>query len=156
MEFRKSLFLLFALVGSLVSHIVGGGSFISPTRLFIELALITGAMATLRGREYEGPALALAILIVQSTAHFILGGGSNTGSQMFFAHILGGVVSYQLITHFDRIWSDIFDLLASLFPKVAKGFVLHVPEIVLPVTEFPVKSFNFSHEDFSRRGPPCN
>jgi hypothetical protein len=75
---------------------------------------------------------------------------------MFFAHILGGVVSYQLITHFDRIWSDIFDLLASLFPKVAKGFVLHVSELALPVTEFPVKSFNFSHEDFSRRGPPCN
>jgi len=156
MEFRKSFFLLFALVGSLVSHIVGGGSFISPARLLIELVLISGAMLTMRGHEYEGPALAFAILMVQSTAHFILGGGSNSGAQMLFGHLLGGVISYQLIAHFDRIWSDIFTLLVSLLPKVAKRFVLSIPGQILPAAPLPRKRFTFSHGDFSRRGPPCN
>jgi hypothetical protein len=156
MEFRKSLFLLFAFVGSLVSHSVGGGSFISPARLLSELALISGAMLTLRGREYEGPALALAILIVQSTAHFILGGANNSGSQMLFAHVVGGVLSYNLITHFDRIWADICSLLASLILKVAKRFDFSIPDHILLVTEFPREFTDFSHKDFSRRGPPCN
>lgn len=156
MEFRKSLFLLFALVGSLVSHIVGGGSFISPSRLLIELALIAGAMLTLRGREYEGPALAFAILIVQGTAHFILGAGSASGAQMLLAHLFGGVVSYQFITHCDRIWTDITSLIESLLPRLPAGFSIPIPAEVSIFLESTQPRFSFAREEISRRGPPCN
>jgi hypothetical protein len=156
MEFRKSFFLLFALAGSLVSHIVGGGSFISPSRLLIEIVLIASAMLTLRGREYEGPALALAILMVQSATHFILGGGSSTGAHMLLAHVIGGVLSYQLISNFDRIWADITSLIASLLPALPLQFSPIIASQSPQFSEFLTASFSFTREDISRRGPPCN
>ena len=156
MEFRKSLFLLFALAGSLVSHIVGGGSFISPTRFLSELALISGAMLLLRGHEYEGPALAFALLIVQGTAHFILGGGSSSDVQMLISHILGGALSYQFIVRFDRIWKDLYSLFASWLPKVLKPYAVAISTQIAQHLELTIPNFKFSHDDFSRRGPPCN
>ena len=155
-EFRKGLFLLFALVGSLASHYVGGGSFISPAQLFLQLILISIASFTLRGRQYEGPALALSILIVQSATHFILGGGSSTGAQMLLAHVIGGVLSYQLISNFDRIWADISSLIASLIPALPLQFSPTIASQSPQFFEFLTASFSFTREDISRRGPPSH
>jgi hypothetical protein len=85
---------------ALVSHTFAGGSFTNIARLFAMLMLIVCALFILGRSVLSGPRLALLVLIVQSSTHFVLGGINSGGIVMSASHIIGGFTSFILLTKF--------------------------------------------------------
>ena len=89
---------------ALISHTFAGGTFTTIGRLFAMLTLIVCALFTLGRSVLSGPRLALLVLIVQSSTHFVLGGINSGGIVMSASHIIGGIASFALLTKSDEFW----------------------------------------------------
>lgn len=90
------------LASVLLSHAIGGGSFISAPSIIAFSILIVGALSISMPQQLEGPHLALLVLISQTLGHFIFGGGAIDAS-MGTSHIIGALIGYRLVVSFDQI-----------------------------------------------------
>ena len=104
-------------LSAIAAHGIAGGTFVDAPRLALEGIAIALALASLQSIKVEGPTLALLILLVQSSSHFILGGGTYLNSlQMTFGHLASGMFSYVAIGYFDLAWDFLATLFMGLFP----------------------------------------
>jgi hypothetical protein len=110
------------LLSALSAHWLAGGTLVqSPNLLWQGLAL--GAfLFALRNIKLEGPSLALLILFIQSSSHFVLGGGTYlNATRMTLAHLLSGVLAYAVVTYFEIVWDFIASAFIALVP--ARNFL---------------------------------
>ena len=154
-DFKAGINAFLLLLGSLASHFAGGGSFIAPSRLIVEGALIFALLFACRYRFLAGPQLALTIVLTQSAGHLILGQASNSNSVMMSSHILGGVISYIAVSRSEAFWMKLSEISFTF------GFALPSKTIVPAFISSPRSHYvlNFLHLELLispvlRRGPP--
>ena len=143
-------------LSAIAAHGIAGGTFVDAPRLALEGIAIALALASLQSLKLEGPSLALLILIVQSSSHFILGGGRYLNSlQMTFGHLASGIFSYMAIGYFDLVWDFVTTLFAGFLPlRIFSALVIRGSNI------FKVGEINFSIQilqltsSLKYRGPP--
>lgn len=145
-----SLFLL-----AVGAHISAGGTFVAFSQMATFLLLVSGVVLLFRSLPNDGPALALAITIVQSVSHFILGGGTYTnGFTMTIGHFASGFISYLMISKFDNAWDRTSDFLTQLIrPRFAVVVVKQVSTSVVQTVDFFKDKF-IEHRSLKYRGPP--
>ena len=146
------------LLSALSAHALAGGSLIQAPNFLWQSLGIGAALFTFRSLKLEGPTLALLILFIQSTSHFLLGGGTyQSESRMTLAHLVSGALSYLAISYFDIAQEFISSTFIALVP--ARPFLtFSLPEF----TRFTNAGSNstFQIRQLSAflkfRGPPLN
>ena len=114
-----TLFVRFQILflSALSAHSLAGGTFIETPNLLWQSFVIGAVLFCVRSFKLEGPALALLILFIQSTSHFLLGGGSYQSElNMTLAHVLSGVLSYLAISYFEIAREFISSTFVFLIP----------------------------------------
>ena len=144
------------LVSALSAHWLAGGTFVETPK-FVWQGLVLGAfLFALRNVKLEGPSLALLILFIQSSSHFVLGGGTYLNeSRMTLAHLVSGVISYLVILYFEIAWDFMASSFVALVPR--KPFLtLFLPELLRYVTVGNNSTFQIRQLTASLkfRGPP--
>jgi hypothetical protein len=96
------------LLSAIAAHELAGGSLIQTPNLLWQGIGLGALLFGIRSIRLEGPSLALLILFIQSTSHFVLGGGTyQNESRMTLAHVISGVISYLVISYFELVWEFI-------------------------------------------------
>jgi hypothetical protein len=145
------------LIASLTAHILAGGERLS-LHSALTLTFFSIAIAAFLIRKDGDPIrVALAIFIAQNAGHFILGGQAPSDSQMLFAHVSAGALSYHLLRYFDRNLPD----LGSAFIALLAPALPHLQiKVSLPpfVSDFSYQSLNTQYLStaYSLRGPPLH
>ncbi len=144
------------LLSALSAHILAGGTLVETPNLFWQAIGIGSLLFGIRSIKLEGPSLALLILLIQSTSHFVVGGGTYINeSRMNLAHTFSGVISYFAIAYFELALNFIASLLGAIIP--AKFFTfISAPEVFGCTSlgdgpTFQIRQL-FASLDF--RGPP--
>ena len=146
------------LLSALSAHALAGGSLIQAPNFLWQSLGIGAALFTFRSLKLEGPTLALLILFIQSTSHFLLGGGTyQSESRMSLAHLFSGVLSYLAISYFEIAWEAVSRAFIALVP--ARPFLtFSLPEL----TRYPLADRNSAFQirqltaSLKFRGPPLN
>ena len=114
-----TLFVRFQILflSALSAHSLAGGTFVETPNLLWQSFGIGVVLFCIRRIKLEGPSLALLVLFIQSSSHFVLGGGTYLNeTRMTFAHILSGVLAYTVVTYFEIIWDLITSAFIALVP----------------------------------------
>ena len=126
-----TLFVRFQILflSALLAHSLAGGTFVETPNLLWQGLAIGVVLFCVRSIKLEGPALALLILVIQSTSHFLLGGGTYQSElRMTLAHVLSGVLSYLAISYFEIAREFISSTFVFLIP--ARPFSIpFIPEL---------------------------
>jgi len=146
------------LLSALAAHELAGGSLIQTPNFIWQSLGIGFVLFCIRSIKLEGPTLALLILFIQSTSHFLLGGGSyQSESRMTLAHLLSGFLSYLAISYLEIAQEFISSTFVALVP--ARPFsILSLPEL----TRYSNASSNSTFQIrqltafLNFRGPPLN
>jgi len=146
------------LLSALSAHDLAGGSLIQTPNFVWQCLGIGAVLFCIRNIKLEGPTLALLILFIQSTSHFLLGGGTyQSESRMTFAHLFSGVLSYLTISYFEIVWEVVSTAFIALVP--AKAFLtFSLPEL----TRYTIANSNSAFQirqltaSLKFRGPPLN
>jgi hypothetical protein len=105
------------LLSALSAHWLAGGNLVETPNLLWQAIALGAFLFALRNIKLEGPSLALLVLFIQSSSHFVLGGGTYLNeTRMTFAHILSGVLAYTVVTYFEIIWDLITSAFIALVP----------------------------------------
>ena len=152
----QSVKLVVLFLSAIAAHGIAGGAFVDAPHLALEGISIALALTPLQSLKLEGPSLALLILIVQSSSHFILGGGTYLNSlQMTFGHLASGIFSYMAIGYFELVWDFVTTLFAGFLPlRIFSALVIRGSNI------FKVGEINFFFQikqltaSLTFRGPP--
>lgn len=141
---------------ALLAHVLAGGSLVHPRELISQLGAISLASFLLRSSRLEGPSLALLILGVQSSSHFILGGNSyNSEISMTLSHLGASVLAYILIQNFESAWDLFLEVLSKFAPKlVVSPLELKEKVSTTPVVLYIISSLRFIANSVVSRGPP--
>lgn len=145
-------------LAALSAHVLAGGSLVQISSLVWQILCIAATLFCIRGVKLEGPALALTVLFIQSTSHFLLGGGSyQNESRMTLAHCASGYLSYLAITYFEILWKVLTSAAVALVP--ARPF----SRIYLPkLTRYALAKSNATFQirqltaSLKFRGPPMD
>ena len=146
------------LLSALSAHALAGGSLIQAPNFLWQSLGIGAALFSLRSLKLEGPTLALLILFIQSTSHFLLGGGTyQSESRMTLAHLVSGALSYLAISYFDIAQEFISSTFIALVP--ARPFLTFSLQ---GLTRYRIADGNFAFQIrqltafLKFRGPPLN
>lgn len=126
-----SVFIRFQVLflSALSAHAIAGGSLFQTPNLLWQSIGIAAALFSFRNLKLEGPTLALLILFIQSSSHFLLGGGSyQSESRMTLAHLLSGVLSYAAISYFEIAQDYVISVFIALVPERPFS-ILSLPEL---------------------------
>jgi hypothetical protein len=147
---------LILLLSALCAHEASGGTFIGTHQLLWQSAVTASAIFAIRNITLEGPSLAMAILFLQSTSHFILGGGSsNSAWLMGVAHLISGIISYFAITYSDCAWAYLLFIARYLLPQKQFTSSISIPSAVQPEFKEKPSLKNWrSIPSLNLRGPP--
>ena len=142
-------------LGTLVAHVAAGGTFVAPVHLVGNAIFLAFPLVVLSRIRLEGPKLALLILIAQSSGHLILGGIAHSNLTMLLSHLLGGFLSFILISRCEQIWERALGVLFQfLLPLRLRLLSINTnPAHLLPQGRI----FGFSTHStlqFLFRGPP--
>ena len=139
----------------ILAHILAGGDVVNPGRFLFLISLIAISLFLTRGQNLEGPQLALLVVMLQSSGHFILGmADKSTDLQMITAHIIAGVISYHTVRHFDGFHDFFAKFIDSLqIPnfKVLEILIQEAPHVVADQLVFIQST---TTESNLVRGPP--
>lgn len=143
-------------LSALSAHELAGGTLIQPTNFLWQILGIGAALFSIRNIKLEGPTLAVLILFIQSSSHFLLGGGSyQSESRMTLAHLFSGVLSYIAILYFEIFWEAASRGFLALVPTRPFS-TISLPELIS--NTFADKDFNFQIRQLTAslkfRGPP--
>ena len=64
------------LLSALSAHILAGGTLVETPKLIWQGIAIGSLLFGIRSIKLEGPSLALVILLIQSSSHFVVGSGT--------------------------------------------------------------------------------
>lgn len=105
------------LLASFLGHILAGGNSLSlhSTLLIISLSVAIASILV-SGRE-DPLKVVVAIFVAQNAGHFILGGQARSEWQMFFSHIVAGILSYQVLRYFEKNLPTLGTLVLALLPQ---------------------------------------
>jgi hypothetical protein len=146
------------LLSALSAHALAGGSLIQTSNFLWQGLGIGIALFCIRNIKLEGPTLALLILFIQSTGHFLLGGGSyQSESRMTLANLLSGFLSFLAISYFDIAQEFISLAFVALVP--ARPFsILSLPELTRYTNSGSNSTFQIRQLTafLNFRGPPLN
>ena len=120
-----TLFVRFQILflSALSAHSLAGGTFVETPNLIWQSIGIGVVLFSIRSIKLEGPTLALLTLFVQSTSHFLLGGGTYQSElRMTLAHLLSGVLAYLAISYFELAREFISSTFVFLIP--ARPFLI--------------------------------
>jgi len=112
-------------LSALIAHVIGCGTFVSLPRFLLESIFLFALIGIFSRYRLEGPRLALLVLISQASVHIVLGGMMMNTSLMLKSHLALGLISYLLISHFERFWNQaklfVYQLLntPSLSPQIS-------------------------------------
>jgi hypothetical protein len=145
-------------LSALSAHSLAGGTFVETPNLLWQSFVIGAVLFCVRSLRLEGPALALVILFIQSTSHFLLGGGSHQSElSMTLAHSLSGVLSYLAISYFEVSRELISSTFVFLVP--ARPFLIpSLPELARFIHSGSNSSFQIRGLTacLKFRGPPLS
>jgi hypothetical protein len=143
-------------LSALSAHSLAGGTFVETPNLLWQSFVIGAVLFCVRSFKLEGPVLALVILFIQSTSHFLLGGGSHQSElSMTLAHVLSGVLSYLVVSYFEIAREFISSTFVFLIP--AKPFSTpSIPELARFINLDSNSSFQIRRliACLKFRGPP--
>lgn len=150
--FSCSTLFLFAIV----AHKIAGGHFVAFDRLCLESVVVLAATFLSKESMDTGPGLALQILLIQSSSHFILGSGTYESQlRMSASHACAGLLSYLLISKFSAMWNFIFLLGRKAFiPHLIPLYVEEKPGLTQVFAYEGIYFFDVAYESIKRRGPP--
>ena len=142
------------MASAISAHHFAGGDLIRLSSFVIYFAFVAAVTKLSMNRITDGPKLALLIIFVQSSTHFILGSGSSSDSQMGISHLLMGVISYYAIILAEDFLDAVIDLwIGSL---TLKPIILRSRKIGIYIDQpFTAKFFNLFAIQ-TRRGPPVH
>lgn len=146
---------LVIVLGSLLAHLIAGGSLISLGHFSLYGLAILFLFTFFELDKFEGPRLALAVTLSQSFGHFVLGGADRSNLLMVASHLIAGFITFQMFAHAEMAW-EFLDFLRALF-----GFKVYIatPEFepilfrIIPI-HLGTKFFCYSRETDLERGPP--
>jgi hypothetical protein len=143
------------LLGSLLSHFIGGGSFIHTRDLILSITLSSILLYAFKNKFLAGPSLALIVAITQSAAHIIMGGMSNSNTLMLFSHISGGLVTYWVIVKSERIWERLLTAASYFISHLNFTIPIKTPKVIVPsiFSPFRVETL-LDYGAHIHRGPP--
>lgn len=144
------------LLSAFSAHWLAGGTFVETPNLLWQGLGIGVVLFSIRSVKLEGPALALLILFIQSTSHFLLGGGSYQSQlKMTLAHVLSGILSYSAISYFEIAREFISSTCAFLVPTRVFSIPI-IPELTHPIDAGITSTFQIRRLTASLkfRGPP--
>mgnify|MGYP006274531735 FL=1 len=117
------------LLSALSAHILAGGTLVETPNLIWQSIGIGSLLFGIRSIKLEGPSLALVILLIQSTSHFVVGGGTYLNElRMTLAHTLSGIISYFAISYFELALNFIGSVFGAIIPVKSFTFI-SVPEV---------------------------
>jgi len=146
------------LLSALSAHDLAGGSLIQTPNFIWQGLGIGAALFCIRNIKLEGPTLALLILFIQSTSHFLLGGGSyQSESRMTLAHLVSGFLSYIAISYFEIAREFISSSFVAIF-RARPFSILSLPELTCHTNAGRNSTFQIRRLTASLkfRGPPFN
>ena len=146
------------LLAALSAHELAGGSLIQTPYFLVQSLGVAAALYSFRNIKLEGPTLALLILFIQSTSHFLLGGGSyQSESRMTLAHLFSGVLSYIAISYFDIAWDVVSAAFTALVPP-SPFTTISLPELIRCTLAESNSTFQIRRltSSLKFRGPPLN
>jgi hypothetical protein len=155
-----TLFVRFQILflSALSAHSLAGGTFVETPNLLWQSFGIGVVLFCIRSIKLEGPPLALLILFIQSSSHFLLGGGNYQSEiRMTLAHVLSGVLSYLAISYFELAREFISSTFVALVP--ARPFsILSLPELTRYTNASSNSTFQIRQLTafLNFRGPPLN
>ena len=144
------------LIAALCAHLILGGREISMWSALILLALTSIASLYLLNKSDDPVRIVGTIFLFQNTVHFVLGSNSGSPYLMFFSHVCGGFLSYQLITYFERELPAISDLFLYAL-NLQIFYIAEIPMLLqlrVSGSEDKNRSRLFLH-DKSSRSPPA-
>jgi hypothetical protein len=154
---RSLVLTIFLFSGVLVFHHIGGGGF-EFTPAFALLFLASILYFRVKPIEvFDGPDLALAILVFQGLGHFVVDSGQTQSNlKMGLSHLFASVLTYQIAKHFDRATSAYEKLIAYLFPGLPQDLALDISlnSFLLP-RYFLEASADFIRRAIRERAPPA-
>jgi len=143
-------------LSAISAHALAGGSFVTPMRLAVQAVAISITLIFTAHFKLEGPTLALLVLLIQSTSHFILGGGSLDGEmKMTISHLISGISSYCAISYFDILWEIILSIISSVIPTLIFSSLI-IGEKLLAENRSVLAHFQIQEltQSLKFRGPP--
>ena len=146
--------ILFA--AAITAHEFSSGQIIQSPILLVQLVFVSAVVYCVRSIKLEGPMLALVILLVQSTSHFILGNGTYSNNLlMTLGHLISGIFSYFAINYCEKIWDFLVGIASFIFPATL-SILAQVPQPINTCqTCFRTKCALLQYkESLSFRGPP--
>jgi hypothetical protein len=171
------------LVAAIAAHTFACGTFIPALPFAIGSLLIIGLVTALSISELQGPALALIVILVQASTHFLLGSGRMgmpapmcggkmqtyllpmgpmmNPLSMVGVHILFGAASYFYIRKSEKFWNFAGFCLIQLFvPRAVLGVTagtLVAQQSRLEITTLVTRVQSYLTEAVSRlAAPPMN
>ena len=155
---RACILTSFLFMGVLIFHHIGGGE-IRFTPLVIPVLLSSIIYFRFKPIEiFDGPSLALAIVLFQALGHFtITSGAHQNNASMGISHIIASVLTYQFAKHFDAATDACDRLLAYLYPKAPILFLISI--FFGNLREFPrfkIELSNFLRDGLKERAPPVS
>jgi len=143
------------LLGALISHYLGGGSFVATHQLVLMSALVSILLFAFKGKFLAGPSLALVILLTQSASHILMGGMSNSNATMLLSHLTGGLISYWIVQKSEALWEFLANPIRALILRLAREFI--IPRLTKILSQFSVRGFFVNPSEIqahTHRGPP--
>ena len=143
------------LIGALVSHFAGGGSFIPVREMVTATAFIAFLLFLGKKKTLSGPTLALLVTLAQSAGHIILGGMSNSSATMLLSHLTGGLISYWIVQKSEALWEFLANPIRALILRLAREFI--IPRLTKILSQFSVRGFFVNPSEIqahTHRGPP--
>jgi hypothetical protein len=154
---RSLVLTIFLFAGVLIFHHLGGGGF-EFTPAFALLFLASILYFIVKPIEvFDGPDLALAILVFQGLGHFVVDSGqSQSNLKMGLSHLFASVLTYQFAKHFDRATSAYEKLLVYLFPGLPQVLALDLSlnSFVPPQDHLELRA-DFTRRAIRERAPPA-
>ena len=137
---------------SLIAHITNISEYRLTIGLFAQLLLVFILAIFFNKKELRGPKLAFLILISQSTIHLLIGGSSSSNTSMLLTHGALGLLSFYLITNFEKYWNQVSNKLALKSYKF--NFIPKLASIPLTFTTSSKVSLLLFSKVNILRGPP--
>ena len=157
MKLARILISTFAIFGcGAIGHSFGSGVVSYQNGLYLFFVSVLALSGLALKQTLHGPKLALIITLAQVVTHIFFAETGRSDIRMAFAHIVSGVITYQLISRLDSILSDLLQFFSSIFIPKFTNFSAVKFELSLNTFEYQ-QPFNIKHFLYTvtLRAPPA-
>lgn len=113
-------------LASIAAHTLGGGKILSSSQAAMLVVAGISLSACNSAQLFEGPRLALLILVAQSFTHVTFSSYGTDPTLMFFYHLFFGLATYFLISYLDL-------LIVKTIAGLTRIFLLVFSKVLIPL-----------------------